>query len=103
LVKGAELIGGRWKTRGIPIFYTSGTRVLCLAEVAVLLPWGILPQDFILIRYEIRDKIVIQDLKEDELPTDWKVLPYGNSSQKLGSVFVLSNQHLILMVPSTVV
>jgi RES domain-containing protein len=52
--KGAEKNGGRWNSHGLPMIYTSQSRALCIAEVAVHLPMGILPEDYRLITIDIR-------------------------------------------------
>ena len=39
--KGAEKAGGRWNSKGVAMVYTSASRALCTAEVAVHVPLGI--------------------------------------------------------------
>ena len=44
--KGAEKTGGRWNSKGIPMVYTSSSRALCTAEIAVHLPLGLVPSGY---------------------------------------------------------
>lgn len=100
--KGAELAGGRWNSKGIALIYTGQTIALCMAEVAVHIPFGIIPVDYELITFEIPDKEVTE-LNKSDLPNDWKSLPNSYSTQSIGDDFVKNNKNLILKVPSAVV
>ena len=42
---GAELSGGRWNNKGTRILYTSDSRALCTAEIAVHMPIGLIPKN----------------------------------------------------------
>ena len=44
--KGAEIAGGRWNSKGYAILYTSESRSLCTAEIAVHTPLGNVPADY---------------------------------------------------------
>jgi RES domain-containing protein len=101
--KGAEKSGGRWNGKGYPMLYTSGSRSLCLIEIAVHLPLGILPDDFVLVSIEIPDSIVVKELLEFELPINWKSFPHQVGTSKLGNGFLKNADYLILKVPSAVV
>lgn len=101
--KGAEKSGGRWNPKGIAMIYTSSSRALCTAEIAVHLPLGIIPDDFSLITLEISDKIKIKELSKEQLPKDWKNVPPSFSSQQTGHNFVLENEYAVMKVPSVVV
>ena len=54
--KGAELVGGRWNSRGNAMLYTSQSIALCVTEIAVHVPLGILPKDYQLVHIEIPDE-----------------------------------------------
>jgi len=101
--RGAEIAGGRWNSKGTPLIYTSQSRALCLVEIAVHLPVGIIPRDYVLIEIEIPDEAEIQLTKENLLPSDWNSFPHSPVTQKLGDNFVKKNRCLILKVPSAVV
>ena len=59
--RGAELAGGRWNSKGLPMLYTSSSRALCTAEIAVHSPLGIVPMDYEIIEIEIPDSSVHMD------------------------------------------
>ncbi len=100
--KGAELAGGRWNSKGTALVYTGQTIALCMTEVAVHIPFGIIPIDYELITLEIPEN-EITEIKKAELPEDWKSLPNSYSTQTFGDEFVKNAKHLILKVPSAVV
>ena len=54
--KGAELVGGRWNSRGNAMLYTSQSIALCVTEIAVHVPLGILPKDYQLVHIEVPDE-----------------------------------------------
>ena len=98
--KGAELVGGRWNSRGNAMLYTSQSIALCVTEIAVHVPLGILPKDYQLIHIEIPD----EDLLEmKRLPKDWQTFPHSNSTQMIGDKFLKEQKFLVLKVPSATV
>lgn len=101
--KGAELTGGRWNKVGTKILYTSESRALCTAEIAVHTPIGIIPTDYFLITIEIADTIEINQLDEATLKPDWKSFPHSNTTQEIGEDFISKGEFLVLKVPSAVV
>lgn len=100
--KGAEIAGGRWNSKGIGLLYCGQNIALCMAEVAVHIPFGIIPIDYELITLEIPDE-EITELKKHQLPDDWKTWPIPYSTQNLGDDFVKKGKFLVLKVPSVVV
>jgi RES domain-containing protein len=101
--KGAEISGGRWNSRGTAVLYTSSSRALCTAEIAVHVPLGILPSDYMLATIEIPDDEPIEKVLPQELPSDWKSFPYVHSTKSIGDRFVSDKKYLVLKVPSAVV
>ena len=100
---GAELTGGRWNNKGTRIIYTSDSRALCTAEIAVHMPFGLIPKDYYLITLEIPDKISLKQIDSKTLPKNWMDFPYSGITQKLGEDFISKGDSLILKVPSAVV
>lgn len=100
--KGAEKSGGRWNSKGVAMVYTSASRALCTAEVAVHVPLGIVPAGYELVTIEIPDDSVTEAGIKD-LPGDWQSFPHPGSTQKLGDRFVREGKFLVLKVPSVVV
>jgi len=101
--RGAEKTGGRWNSKGVAMVYTSESRALCTAEIAVHIPLGIMPKDFKLITVEIPDSIKIFELSENDLPKDWNSIPHSGKTQELGDKFIRENKHTVMKVPSAVV
>lgn len=101
--KGAEKSGGRWNSKGKALVYTSASRALCTAEIAVHTPLGNLPTDYKIITIEIPVEVMIRELRADELPPDWKSIPHAHSTQVIGDSFVSEGIFAVLKVPSVVV
>lgn len=101
--RGAEKAGGRWNSKGTAMLYTGETRALCTTEIAVHTPLGNIPLDFVIIALEIPNSLTIQELKPNELPTDWKLIPHSHSTQEIGDTFVINDKYVALKVPSAVV
>ena len=100
--KGAELAGGRWNSKGIPLLYTSESRALCMVEVAVHIPFGYLPKDYVIISLDVpEDSMKI--LTSTDLPSGWKSDPPSPSTRQIGDRFVMDGIHMMLKVPSVVV
>jgi RES domain-containing protein len=100
---GAGKTGGRWNSKGKALIYTSSSRALCVAEIAVHTPFGILPKDYKLITINIPDEIGQQEIKKSDLPKDWYIFPHPNSTQAFGDNFISESNYLVLKVPSSVV
>lgn len=101
--KGASIYGGRWNSKGKALLYTSDSRALCITEVAVHTPLGIVPVDYSLGIIEIPDDSRVQEIIPDQLPADWKSFPHSASTQLIGDQFILDKKNLILKVPSAMV
>lgn len=102
--KGAELAGGRWNSKGKAVLYTSQSRALCTAEIAVHTPLGNIPRDYEIVEISIPDSIIsIKEIEISVLPIDWKSIPNSHSSQEIGDKFLSENKFLVFKVPSVVV
>jgi RES domain-containing protein len=101
--KGAELYGGRWNSKGVAMLYTSQSRALAFAEVAIHIPVGIVPKDYFLISINTSDTASILKLAEKDMPADWRSNPHSNSTQNIGDQFIVESKYLIFQVPSAVV
>lgn len=100
---GAEITGGRWNNRGTRVLYTSDSRALCTAEIAVHMPIGLIPKDYYLLTLDIPDKIPFKLIYCETLPKNWKKFPYSSITQEIGEDFISKNEFLLLKVPSAVV
>ncbi len=101
--KGAAIAGGRWNSKGRKILYTSESRALCLAEIAVHTPLGIIPEDYYLCSIFIPDDIVFHTVKPEKLPKNWREFPSIQATKEIGNGFLINNSFLVLKVPSAVV
>lgn len=99
---GAELSGGRWNSKGLAVIYASESIALCTAEIAVHIPLGMLPVDYVLLSYEIHD-VKVETIDLGNLPDRWNSYPHSFSTQQIGDKFLLRKKSLALRVPSAVV
>lgn len=100
--KGAEKYGGRWNSKGTGIIYTSSSRALAVAEIAVHTPLGILPENYCLATLNLPEQsIKILDL--NLLPSNWNQIPFLKKTQSIGDHFAREKKYLVLQVPSAVV
>jgi len=101
--KGAAKYGNRWNSKGTEIIYTSQSRALAVAEVAVHLSIATLPSDYVMIEIDIPNSIEIKTIEHKDLPINWKNHPPSVSTQKIGDAFIDAMEFCILKVPSVVV
>ncbi len=101
--KGAELAGGRWNSKGKAVLYTSQSRALCTAEIAVHTPLGNIPVGYELVEIKIPDDIQMKEVEISDLPPDWKSIPHSHSTQEIGDKFISDKGFLVFKVPSVVV
>ncbi|MCP9763387.1 RES family NAD+ phosphorylase [Lacihabitans soyangensis] len=100
--RGAELAGGRWNSKGLAMLYTSASRALCTAEIAVHTPLGIVPTDYVIVEMEVPEDSLNEILIAD-LPKNWREFPHSQSTKRTGDLFLNNCTSLILKVPSAVV
>lgn len=101
--RGAEIHGGRWNSKGYALLYTSESRALCITEIAVHTPLGVVPLDYSLCIIQIPEGSSIQVVSSADLPIDWMSYPYSDSTQSIGDHFIRARKNLVLKVPSVVV
>ena len=99
---GAEIHGGRWNNKGTKLVYTSSSIALAMAEVAVNVPFGILPVGYFLVTIQIPDLKMGEVNAEDLKGIAWNSHPPSYKTQEIGDKFVTSNANLVLKVPSVV-
>ena len=101
--KGAEMAGGRWNSKGIPMIYAAESRALCIAELAMHLPLGLVPQNYSFVSFKIPDSIPVLALSKKQLPKNWNEYPHPNETQEIGDRFIKESKYLVMKVPSVVV
>lgn len=100
--RGAEIVGGRWNSKGFPMIYTGQNISLCMAEIAVHSPLGIVPVNYELITLEVPEGEV-SELPKDSLEESWRETLRMSETQRMGDTFLKKGEKLILKVPSAVV
>lgn len=98
--RGAEISGGRWNKKGIAALYTASSRALAALEVAVHIPFGILPIEYFMVEIEIPDNAEILQVKIEDLPVKWNRNPIITPTQHMGTELLRGNKYLALQVPS---
>ncbi len=101
--KGAEMVGGRWNSKGAAMVYTSQSRALCTVEIAVHTPLGNIPIDYALVTIEIPDQLAIQEITPEQLLIGWNALSHVHDTQLIGDLFLKTGTHPLLKVPSAVI
>lgn len=100
---GARLYGGRRNHKGIGMIYTSETRSLASLEFLAHLPHTIFPTDLSIAAIKIPDSIIPKEISISELPDNWNQYPPPLKLADIGTRWALSNETLLLRVPSVVV
>lgn len=102
--KGAELYGGRWNSKGVPVTYCSESRALAVTEIVAYTPPGLIPEGYVLNIIEAPDDpSLICVVKTEDLPGDWKKYPHRKETKFLGDTFLKENGCLMVKVPSALV
>lgn len=100
---GAEKTGGRWNSKGLPVLYTANSRALAVLEVAVHVPFGIIPTNYFITAIDIPDNLNVDIIAIDSLHPNWRTIPPIKPTQYIGDAFLRNNASLILQVPSAIV
>lgn len=98
---GAALYGGRWNSEGVYILYTAGSPSLAMLESLVHFG-GRIVGDYCQIAIEVPDKFIME-LKEDDLPANWRESPPPDTLRSFGNKFISEGKFLMLKVPSVLV
>jgi len=100
---GAEKAGGRWNSKGFPVLYTSQSRALAAMELAVHIPFGLLPANYKIISLYIPESFSIFEIDQSSLPENWKQYPFSAATQKIGNEWLQSSAHPVCRVPSVII
>ncbi len=100
--EGARLFGGRWNNKGIGCLYTSESRALALLEYTVNIDIDDIPRALSITTIEISDRL-IKNLKEADLPGDWKHSPAPSSTKSFGSKLLLAAAGPVIKIPSAII
>ena len=100
---GSRIYGGRWNQKGTSIIYTSESRALATVEFLVHVPISIVPINISIVTIEIPDRIIPREISKSDLPTNWRDYPVPSELADIGTNWALSNETLLLRVPSIVI
>ena len=103
--KGAEISGGRWNDKGIPLVYSSENRALAGLETVVHLNAGGLPLNRYLVEVQIPLDLwdTAQVINYSTAPVGWDAMPSSRTASDFGTAWARSKESLILLVPSVIV
>ncbi|WP_017732479.1 RES family NAD+ phosphorylase [Nafulsella turpanensis] len=102
--KGAELFGGRWNSKGVPVVYTAENRALAVTEMIAYAPPGFIPEGYVLNIIEAPDiETTPCEIKPEILPEGWKRYPHGKETKTLGDSLLKAKECLLIKVPSALV
>ena len=104
--QGARMSGARWNFPGTPIVYACSTISLCLLEFFVHFDPTAVDIGKLDLEYrwaEIPETVPHLEVREDDLPSDWKEIPWTHSTQELGTKWMIQAKYLVVAVPSVVV
>lgn len=95
---------GRWHIKGDLVIYTSEHASLAAWEKIVhVTSIKNLPQNLLLVKIEIPDRIEIQSVSQKVLVKGWDDFPFIPVTMEYGSAFLRKKAHLALKVPSVVI
>ena len=90
---------GRWHREGTQIVYTS--EFVSLAMLEVLGHWKKTPVGLALVTIEVPDEASTLFVSANELPADWRELPYLPALADLTDRWIETGEQWIMRVPST--
>jgi len=101
---GARRFGGRWNSKGTDALYFSESESLSTLEVFVHVnrhPEIIIQYDLYCI--ELPDALIAR-LEEEDLPKQWRAIPFSESTQAIGDEFLalVDSEFAALQVPSVI-
>ncbi len=95
---------GRWHKKGFPVIYTSDHASLAAWEKIVLVAsFDNLPDNLLLIKIELPDRIKIQTVSEKIMTKGWDSFPFAHETVNFGTEFLQKKEHLALKVPSVII
>jgi RES domain-containing protein len=97
--EGGRIAGGRWHSQGRRIVYSASSEALAVLEVRVHVGRYAPKVPYVMHAIDIPDEC-IAELRTDQLPNDWNVVPYGVSSQRVGDEWLASGRSAALRVSS---
>ncbi|WP_151088459.1 RES family NAD+ phosphorylase [Hymenobacter baengnokdamensis] len=94
---------GRWNLRGQFVLYAAGSRALACLENVVHRSGEGLNNRFKVIRIEVPDNLLVEDLPLAQLPPDWQPTSAYARCQPLGADWYRRQAAAVLRVPSSII
>ena len=104
--KGAEITGGRWNRKGLPVVYAASTASLAALETIVHFAAGGLPLNRFLVRIDLPEDLwdARRRASAASLEVGWNAVPPGKVSLDFGDAWLKdATAPLVLEVPSVIV
>ena len=94
---------GRWNLRGQLVIDAAGSRALACLENVVHRSGEGLNSLFKVIRIEVPDVLLVEELTLHQMPTDWQLPRHYARCQPLGSAWYQRQTAAVLRVPSSII
>jgi RES domain-containing protein len=99
----ASGVANRWNTAGQYIIYTAASASLACLENVVHRGAEGLQAPFKLMRLDIPDQLLIEEVPAAMLPTDWQQVTSYPQCQEIGSAWYQLRRSAVLKVPSAII
>jgi RES domain-containing protein len=99
----ASGVANRWNTAGQYIIYTAATASLACLENVVHRGAEGLQAPFKLMRLEIPDQVLIEEVSPEMLPPGWQQVTSYPQCQKIGGAWYELRRSAVLKVPSAII
>jgi RES domain-containing protein len=96
-------VANRWNTAGQYIIYTAATASLACLENVVHRGAEGLQAPFKLMRLDIPDQVLVEEVSAALLPTDWQLVTSYPQCQEIGSAWYQLRRSAVLKVPSAII
>ena len=94
---------GRWNERGQLVVYAAGSRALACLENVVHRSGEGLNSLFQVLRIEVPDDLLIENIAPDQLPPGWQLPSAYARCQPLGAAWYRRQAAAVLRVPSSII
>ncbi len=101
--EGAARSGQRWNSRGVRVVYTAESLALAALEVLVHSNPSELVASFVAVSAEIPEALTRRELRDSDLPPDWRNYPAPPHLRALGDAWAKALESAVLEVPSVVI
>jgi RES domain-containing protein len=101
--EGARLYGGRWNHAGTAIVYTSASLALAALELFVHVDIDLIPTDLVAVSTDIPDSVVVDNVKIENLPKNWRRYPAPDALKDIGTTWAAKGSTALLAVPSAII